>query len=83
MTPVGSAAPLQVVVDDRVPGTDWYVPADPRIAAAVVTARLTSADAPELLARDAWNIDGRKYKARDTFGAATVGWLGMVRTAGA
>jgi adenylate cyclase len=77
------AGTLAVIQDDRIPGTDWYVAADPRQRDTLVTAHLSTSPAPELLARDPWEIDGREYKGRDTFGAAVADWRGLVKTPGA
>jgi len=55
------------VQDDRVTG--GYVTCDPRKRPTLVTAHLRGVDGPELLARDAWDIDARLYKGRDEFGA--------------
>jgi hypothetical protein len=74
---------IEVVQDPRIPGTDWYLAADPRARATIAVAHLASAPEPELLARDDWDHDGREYKARDTFGCAVIDWRSMVYTPGA
>jgi hypothetical protein len=81
-TPDGGG-PLTVIEDSRIAGTDWFVAADPRQHDTLVTAHLTASPEPELLVRDGWEIDGREYKGRDTFGAAVADWRGLVKTPGA
>jgi hypothetical protein len=70
---------LQVVQDDRIP-SGFYVTTDPGERPTVATAHLTGVDGPELLSRDAFDIDARQWKARLEFGAAVVDWRGMVFT---
>jgi hypothetical protein len=70
---------LEVIQDDRITG-GWYVTCDPHERPTLVTAHLAMADGPELLSRDAWDIDARSYKARLEFGAAVVSATAMVYT---
>jgi hypothetical protein len=56
------------------------VTCDPRERPTLVTAHLRGVDGPELLSRDAWDIDARSYKGRDEFGAAVVSATSMVFT---
>ena len=70
---------LQVVQDDRITG-GWYVTCDPHERPTLVTAHLRGVDGPELLSRDAWDIDARQYKGRDDFGAAAIDWRGLCFT---
>jgi hypothetical protein len=76
------AGTITVIVDDRIPATDWYLACDPRQHDTLVTAHLAASPEPELLVRDGWEIEGREYKGRDTFGAAVADFRGLVKTPG-
>jgi hypothetical protein len=73
-------AGLQVVEDPRLPGTGWYLAADPHQHATIVTAYRRGAQDPELLSADGFDTDSRDYKGRLDFGAACVSAAGMVYT---
>jgi hypothetical protein len=70
---------LEVIQDDRIVG-GWYVTCTPGERVTIITAHLRGVDGPELLSRDAWDVDAREFKGRDDFGAAALDWRAMVFT---
>lgn len=88
-TTLGTAIPValksvEVVVDSRIQGTNWYLAASPLQTDTLEYAKLSgSDDGPTLEARDGFDIDGVEFKAREDFGAAAIDWRGLVWNAGA
>jgi hypothetical protein len=88
-TTLGTAIPValksvEVVVDSRIQGTNWYLAASPAQIDTLEFARLSGTDeGPTLEARDGFDIDGIEFKAREDFAAAAIDWRGMVWNAGA
>jgi len=78
-TPVNTSPDdeLVVVEDGRIPNKSWYLVTDQW--STIATAHLATGG-PELLAMDGWDIDGRRYKARDEFGCTVMDWRSMVYT---
>jgi hypothetical protein len=88
-TTLGTAIPValksvEVVVDSRIQGTNWYLAASPLACDTLEYARLAGTDeGPTLEARDGFDIDGVEFKAREDFAAAALDWRGMIFNAGA
>jgi hypothetical protein len=88
-TTLGTAIPIalksvEVVVDARIQGTNWYIMASPAGIDTIEYARLAGTDAgPTLEARDGFEVDGVEFKCREDFAAAAIEWRGMVYNAGA
>jgi hypothetical protein len=88
-TTLGTAIPIalksvEVVVDPRISGTNWYIMASPAGIDTIEYARLAGTDAgPTLEARDGFEVDGVEFKTREDFAAAAIDWRGMVWNAGA
>jgi hypothetical protein len=88
-TTLGTAIPIalksvEVVVDARIQGTNWYIMASPNACDGIEYAMLSGGDpGPTLEARDGFDVDGVEFKAREDFGAAAIEWRGMVWNAGA
>jgi hypothetical protein len=89
-TTLGTAIPValksvEVVVDARITGLDWYIIASPAQIDTIEYAYLEGAQmgGPTLEARDGFDIDGVEFKAREDFAAAPIDWRGMVHNAGA
>jgi ribosomal protein L37AE/L43A len=82
MPPTGAAeaGALTVLQDDRIPGAQWYVVADPAQCALIVTAHLQTEPTPTLEARDHWSIDAREYRGRNDFAAAVMDYRAAVLT---
>lgn len=75
---------LQVVVDGRITDKSWYLAASPAFANTIEYAYLQGAAAggPTIETRVGFDIDGIEFKAREDFGAAAVGFRGLVKTPG-
>jgi hypothetical protein len=89
-TTLGTAIPValksvEVVVDARITGLDWYIIASPGQIDTIEYAYLEGAamGGPTLEARDGFDIDGVEFKAREDFAAAPIDWRGMVHNPGA
>jgi hypothetical protein len=89
-TTLGTAIPValksvEVVIDARITGLDWYIIASPGAIDTIEYAYLDGAGGggPTLEARDGFDVDGVEFKAREDFGAAAIEWRGMVHNVGA
>jgi phage major head subunit gpT-like protein len=88
-TTLGTAIPIalksvEVVVDARITGTNWYMACSPLACDTLEYARLSGTDeGPTLEARDGFDIDGVEFKCREDFAAAALDWRGLVWNAGA
>jgi hypothetical protein len=88
-TTLGTAIPIalksvDVVVDPRIPGTNWYMACSPLAADTLEFATLAGTDeGPTLEARDGFEVDGVEFKAREDFACAAIDWRGLVWNAGA
>jgi phage head maturation protease len=89
-TTLGTAIPIalksvEVVIDARITGLDWYIIASPASIDTIEYAFLEGAQmgGPTLEARDGFDVDGVEFKAREDFAAAPIDWRGMVHNPGA
>jgi hypothetical protein len=88
-TTLGTAIPValksvEVVVDPRIQGTNWYIMCSPNACDGIEYARLAGGDeGPTLEARDGFDVDGVEFKCREDFAAVGIEWRGMIWNAGA
>lgn len=78
------AGMLSDIVDSpRVPGTSWYLFADPAVAPAIEVAFLDGVQEPFLEMQDGFDIDGARWKVRLDYGVAAVEFKSAYRNPGA
>lgn len=75
------AGRLQLLVEPRLTGTDFYVAAEPAQAAAFVIAHLGAAPGPQVQRQDAWNTLGVSFRCWLDVGTGFAGWRGIVKVA--
>jgi HK97 family phage prohead protease len=76
------AGKLALLVEPRLSGRSWYVFADPGQVANLEHAYLSSAQGPQIAARDGWDVLGREFRVTLDFGAGPVDFRGGYRSAG-
>lgn len=75
---------LRDVIDSpRVPGTSWYLFADPMQAPAIEVAFLDGVQEPYLELQNGFDVDGARYKVRLDYGVAGIDWRPAYRNPGA
>ena len=75
---------LSDVIDSpRVPGTSWYLFADPQQAPAIEVAFLDGVQEPYLELENGFEVDGARYKVRLDYGVAGIDWRPAFRNPGA
>jgi HK97 family phage prohead protease len=74
---------LQVLIDPRISGNQWWVFGDPASAPVLEYAYLSSAPGPQLASRDGWEVLGREFRVILDFGCGAVDHRGAYRNAGA
>jgi ATP-dependent protease ClpP protease subunit len=75
---------LNDIVDSpRVPGTSWYLFADPQVAPAIEVAFLEGVQEPFMEMQEGFDVDGARWKVRLDYGVAAVDWRPAYRNPGA
>jgi hypothetical protein len=74
---------LEVVVDPRVPGTNWFLSAEPAMVDTVEYSYLEGEDGLYTEQRIGFEVDGVQIKARHVFAAKAIDWRGMQKNPGA
>ena len=77
------AGKLQLVVDARIPGTQWYVIADPATAPVFEFLFLSSAPGPQVETRERWDTLGREWRVILDAGVGVTDTRGAYRNPGA
>lgn len=74
---------LQILVEPRFTGTQWYVFAAPSQQTVFSYAYLGNKRGPQLATRDGWNVLGTEYRAVIDFGCGATDWRGGYLNVGA
>lgn len=74
---------LQLVVEPRIVGNDWYLMAEPSRVPALQYAYLSAAQGVQIQRQEAWTTLGLQYRAFLDFGTGWVDWRGAYFNAGA
>lgn len=74
---------LQVIVDARITGNEWYLVADPSMIDTIEYSFLDGEGELFTEQRVGFDIDGMELKARMVFGAKAINWRGLYKNAGA
>lgn len=77
------AAKLQLVVEPRLAGDDWFVMADPASVPSLQYAYLAAAQGVQIQRQEAWDTLGLKFRAWLDFGCGWLDWRGAYRSTGA
>jgi hypothetical protein len=77
------AGKLQLMVEPRIPGGQWYVFAAPTEVPVLLLGHLASAPGPQISSRDGWEVLGREFRVVLDFGIAATDFRGAYRNAGA
>lgn len=77
------AGKLQLVVDARIPGNQWYVIADPATAPVFEFLFLSSAPGPQVETRERWDTLGREWRVILDAGVGVTDTRGAYRNPGA
>jgi hypothetical protein len=72
-----------VIDSPRVPGTSWYLFADPMEAPVIEVAFLDGVREPFLELQQGFDVDGARYKVRLDYGVGAIDWRGAYRNSGA
>jgi hypothetical protein len=76
------AGRLTLLVEPRLPGTAWYLFADPAVLPVMRIGYLNGQSEPQIQTRDGWDVLGVEFRAILDFGAAVSEHRGAVRSAG-
>ncbi|GGD12053.1 prohead protease/major capsid protein fusion protein [Aureimonas glaciei] len=83
---VGDANPftrrLQLLVEPRITGKEWYVMASPASYPVLEHAYLSSAPGPQMSSRDGWDVLATEFRVVLDFGAGVVDWRGAYKNPG-
>jgi len=71
---------LQVLVEPRLEATAWRLFADPNIVPVLEYAYLESAQGPQLMLREGFNVMGMEFRVSLDFGCGVVDWRGAYLT---
>jgi hypothetical protein len=74
---------LQVIVDGRLTGNQWYLIADPAVVDTIEYAYLEGEEGIFTETRQGFEVDGVEIKVRHVFGAKAIDFRGMYKNAGA
>lgn len=74
---------LQLIVEPRITGKQWYVFGDKATAPVLEIATLTAAPGPQIASREGWSTLGREYRVTLDLGVGVTDWRGAYRNAGA
>nr|WP_315049499.1 prohead protease/major capsid protein fusion protein [uncultured Brevundimonas sp.] len=77
------AGKLQLVVDARIQGKQWFVVADPATAPVLELAHLGAAPGPQVVVRDGWRTLGREWRVVFDIGVGVIDTRGAYKNAGA
>lgn len=85
-TSTGDANPfagkLDLVVEPRIAGHEWYVVADPVVSDGLVYAHLAGEPGPQVESRAGFDVDGVETRVRLDFGAGFIDWRAWFKTPG-
>jgi hypothetical protein len=73
---------LEVVIDPRIAGNEWYLSATPSVVDTIEFAYLEGEQGLFTETRQGFEVDGVQIKARHVFGAKAIDWRGMQKNAG-
>ena len=82
INPVYNTA-LQVIVDARITGNEWYLIADPSMIDTIEYSFLEGEGELFTEQKIGWEVDGMELKARMVFNAKAIDYRGMYKNAGA
>lgn len=74
---------LEVVVEARIEGRDWFMSAAPTLIDTIEYAYLEGEEGLYTEQRQGFEVDGLQIKARHAFAAAPIDWRGLWKTPGA
>jgi HK97 family phage prohead protease len=77
------AGRLEVLVDPRLSGLQWYLFADPAILPCIEYAYLSGAPGPQMISRPGWDVLGMEFRVHLDFGCGTIDWRGAYLNTGA
>ncbi|WP_336966845.1 prohead protease/major capsid protein fusion protein [Brevundimonas aurantiaca] len=77
------AGKLQLVVDARISGNQWFVVADPATAPVFELAHLGAAPGPQVEVRDGWRTLGREWRVLLDVGVGVIDTRGAYKNPGA
>jgi len=72
-----------LVVEPRIPDTDWYLFGDQTTAPVLELAYLVSAPGPQIESREGWDVLGREFRVVHDLGVGAVDFRGAYRSASA
>lgn len=75
------AGKLELLVEPRITGSEFYVFADPAQLAVLEYAYLSSAQGPQMASREGWDVLGMEFRVTLDFGCGAVDWRGAYRNA--
>ncbi len=76
---------MQLIIDARLGGvgaTNWFAAADPNAWDTVEMTYLQGRQAPTLMTKDGWNVDGTEFKIRMIAGANPLDYRGLYKSVG-
>lgn len=73
---------LELLVEPRITGPEWYLFGDPATAPVLERAYLASAQGPQIQAQESWERLGREYRVFMDLGVGAVDWRGAYRNDG-
>ena len=76
------AGRLQIIVDPRIPGNQWFLLADPLAIPTLLALFLAGQEEVFLDSRVGFDVDGTEWKGRHDFGGKAIDWRGVYRNAG-
>jgi hypothetical protein len=74
---------MQVIVEPRLTGNQWYLSAAPGIIDTIEYAYLEGEQGLFTEQRNGFEVDGLEVKARLVFGTKAIDWRGLYKNAGA
>ena len=74
---------LEVIVDARLTGNQWYLAARPARIDTIEYAYLEGEEGLFIERQEGFEVDGLKIKARHVFAAKAIDWRGLYKNAGA
>ena len=77
------AGKLQLVVDARIPGNQWYVIADPNLSPVFELLFLSASPGPQVETRERWDTLGREWRVILDAGVGVTDTRGAYRNPGA
>lgn len=74
---------LELLVEPRMTGDDWYIFTDPAQLAVLEYAYLSSAQGPQMASREGWDVLGMEFRVVLDFGCGAIDYRGAFRNPGA